>query len=236
VPFWRHRTVRRSSERAELERRIRELQPWYQNIEVAPGVFTKQLGDEAEIFPEADIPAPLWRRIEPDLGDIAGQRVLDIGCNAGYMSFECKKRGAGHVLGIDNDLGATASFIEQARFCRDALQLDVEFEEGTFLDLDPDQTFDLVLFCGVLYHLENWADGLDKLKELVTSPSGRIVLETAIEPVTQTYYEGKAFLGDTATFFVPSVRVLLALLDERGLRPQVVRDLGTRAIVWLTRG
>jgi 2-polyprenyl-3-methyl-5-hydroxy-6-metoxy-1,4-benzoquinol methylase len=218
----------------ELEDRIRELRPWYQNIEVAPGVFTKQLGSDEEIFPEHDIPAPLWRRIEPDLGDIAGRRVLDIGCNAGYMSFECKKRGAGYVLGVDNDLGAGTSFVEQALFCRDALGLDVEFRAGSFFELEPDEPFELVLFCGVLYHLENWADGLDKVRELVRPGSGRVVLETAVEPVTGTYYEGKAYLGDTSSFFVPSTRILLALLHERGFRPQVVRDLGTRAIVFLT--
>lgn len=223
-------------ERRELEDRIRELRPWYQNIEVAPGVFTKKLGSKEEIFPEQDIPAPLWRRIEPALGDITDQRVLDIGCNAGYMSFECKKRGAGHVLGVDNDLGAGTSFIEQALFCRDALGLDVDFQARSFFDLDAEEPFDLVLFCGVLYHLENWADGLDKVSELTRPGTGRVVLETAIEPVTGTYYEGKAYLGDTSSFFVPSTHVLLALLHERGFRPQLVHDLGTRAIVFLTTG
>jgi 2-polyprenyl-3-methyl-5-hydroxy-6-metoxy-1,4-benzoquinol methylase len=215
-----------------LERRARELAPWYQNIEIAPGVFTKRLGDEREIFPDEDIPAPLWRRIEPDLGDIRSQRVLDIGCNAGYMSFECKKLGAAYVLGIDNSLGAPRSFIEQAQFCRGALDLDVDFREESFFAFEPDEPFDVVLFCGVLYHLENWADGLDKLRTLVRPGTGRVVIETAIEPVTQTYYEGKTYLGDTLSFFVPSIRVLLTLLDERGFHAQIVRDIGTRAIVF----
>ena len=221
---------------ADLARRARELAPWYQNIELAPGVFTKQLGDAREIFPDDDIPAPLWRRIEPDLGELHGERVLDIGCNAGYMSFECKRRGAEYVLGIDSDLGAKTSFIDQAEFCRAALGLDVEFRSGSFFELEVDKPFDLVLFCGVLYHLENWADGLDKLKEFVRPGSGRIVIESAVEPVTGTFYAGKAYRGDTQSFFVPSVRVLLALLEERGFRLEVVRNLGTRAIVFTRYG
>ena len=221
---------------ADLARRARELAPWYQNIELAPGVFTKQLGDAREIFPDEDIPAPLWRRIEPDLGELRGDRVLDIGCNAGYMSFECKRRGAAYVLGIDSDLGAETSFIEQAEFCRAVLGLDVEFRAGSFFELEVDEPFDLVLFCGVLYHLENWADGLEKLKEFVRPGSGRIVIETAVEPVTGTFYAGKAYRGDTQSFFVPSVRVLLALLEERGFRVEVVRNLGTRAIVFTRYG
>ena len=216
--------------------RARELGPWYHNIELAPGVFTKQLGDAREIFPDDDIPAPLWRQIEPELGDLRGQRVVDIGCNAGYMSFECKRKGAEYVLGVDNGLGASTSFIVQAEFCREALGLDVEFRAASFLELDVEEPFDLVLFCGVLYHLENWADGLDKLKQLVRPASGRVVIETAVEPVTGTFYAGKAYRGDTQTFFVPSTRVLSTILEERGFRLEAVRDIGTRAIVFARVG
>jgi hypothetical protein len=91
-----------------------------------------------------------------------------------------------------------------------------------------------VLFCGVLYHLENWADALDRVKALAVPGSGQIVLETAIEPVTQTLYGSKDYHGDTLTFFVPSVRVLVAALEERGFRIDVLRDIGTRAIALLT--
>lgn len=117
--------------------------------------------------------------------------MLDIGCNAGYMSFECKKLGADYVLGIDSNLGSDVSFVEQATFCRDALGLDIEFREQSLFEEIPEAPFHVVLFCGVLYHLENWADALDRIKELVLPKTGRIVLETAIEPVTQTLYGGE---------------------------------------------
>ena len=58
-----------------------------------------------------------------------------------------------------------------------------------------------------------------------------IVLETAIEPVTRTTYEGKGYRGDTTRFFVPSIPVLLALLEERGFRVRETVDLGERALV-----
>ena len=218
-----------------LRRRIRELGPWYQNIQVAAGVWTKDLSGDADIFPGEDIPAPLWRLIRSDLpDDLSGHRVLDIGCNAGYMSFECKKLGADYVLGIDSNLGSAVSFVEQARFCRDALGLDVDFREQSMFDEVPEAPFHVVLFCGVLYHLENWADSLDRVRELVARESGRVVLETAIEPVTQTVYDGKKYRGDSLTFFVPSVRLLVVALEERGFRIQVLRDIGTRAIAVLS--
>ena len=72
---------------SEIRRRVTELGPWYQNIDLGQGITTKNLAGEADIFAQHDIPGPLWRAIVPDLGDLAGQNVLDIGCNAfqGYL-------------------------------------------------------------------------------------------------------------------------------------------------------
>ena len=215
-----------------LRRRIEELAPWYQNIELADGISTKDLDGERDIFSGHDIPAPLWRVIAKDLPDLTGQRVLDIGCNAGYMSFAAKRLGAATVLGIDSNLGAGTSFIEQAEFCREALGLDVEFREQSFFDYTPEQPFDLVLFCGVLYHLEDYGSALDKVASFAVPGRGLIVLETAIEPVTLTLPGKQDYRGDTSTYFVPSIPVLLELLRERGFRIEIVRDIGGRAVVF----
>ncbi len=214
----------------ELRRRVDELGPWYQNVDLGGGLTTKNLHGDSDIFSGHDIPGPLWRAIAADLGDLTGQTVLDIGCNAGYMSFEAKRLGAARVLGIDSNLGATTSFLAQAVFCRDVLGLDVEFREASFFDLAP-EPFNVVLFCGVLYHLENWATGLDKLLELC-APGARVVLETAAEPITRTTY-GIGYHGDTTTFFVPSLSVLQVLVRERGFSIEIARDLGTRALLHL---
>jgi len=215
----------------ELRGRIVELGPWYQNIELADGAWTKDLDGTSDIFAGEDIPGPLWRLIERDLPpDLSGHRVLDIGCNAGYMSFAAKRMGADHVLGIDSNLGATRSFVDQAEFCRSVLELDVEFREQSFFDLEAPEQFTLVLFCGVLYHLEDYATALDKVASF-TVPNGSIVIETAIEPITLTFPGDAAYHGDTSTFFVPSVPVLTELVRERGLRIEVVRDIGTRCVV-----
>jgi 2-polyprenyl-3-methyl-5-hydroxy-6-metoxy-1,4-benzoquinol methylase len=217
----------------DIRRRIEQLAPWYQNIELGEGVWTKDLDGERDIFSGHDIPAPLWRVIAKDLPDITGWRVLDIGCNAGYMSFASKRLGAGTVLGVDTNLGAGTSFVEQATFCRDVLGLDVEFREQSFFDVEPEQPFDLVLFCGVLYHLEDYATALDKVKALTVPTHGLVVLETASEPVTMTCPGMAAYNGDTSTYFVPSLAVLLELVRERGFRVEIVRNLGARIVLFM---
>jgi 2-polyprenyl-3-methyl-5-hydroxy-6-metoxy-1,4-benzoquinol methylase len=217
----------------DIQRRIVELAPWYQNIEVSDGVWTKDLDGDRDIFSGHDIPGPLWRAIAKDLPDITGWSVLDVGCNAGYMSFAAKRLGAASVLGLDSNLGAGTSFIDQATFCRDMLGLDVEFREGSFFDFEPEQPFHLVLFCGVLYHLEDYATALDKVKALTVPNNGLIVLETASEPVTLTCPGMSDYRGDTSTYFVPSLSVLLELVRERGFRVEIVRNLGARIVLFM---
>lgn len=218
--------------KTDIRRRIVELAPWYQNLELADGVWTKDLDGDRDIFSGHDIPAPLWRVIAKDLPDITGWRVLDIGCNAGYMSFETKRLGAGSVLGVDSNLGAATSFVDQATFCRDVLGLDVEFREQSFYDVQ-EGPFDLVLFCGVLYHLEDYGRALDAVAALAVPEHGLIVLETAIEPITLTLPGMAGYHGDTSTYFVPSVGVLLELVRERGFRVEIVRNLGARAVLFM---
>src|SRR5207249_2724124 len=124
------------------------------------------------IFPGEDIPGTLWRLIARHLPTtLAGRRVLDIGCNAGYMSFAAKRLGAEYVLGIDTNLGSSSSFIEQAEFCRGVLGLQVDFWEQSLFDFTPQGPFDVVLFCGVLYHLEDFATGLSKVLSLAVPGS-----------------------------------------------------------------
>ncbi|NBO66630.1 MAG: DUF1698 domain-containing protein [Acidobacteria bacterium] len=218
--------------RDEIASRISELRPWYQNVQLPYGLSTKDLDRDADIFSGEDIPAPLWKAVLPLLDDCTGKSILDIGCNAGYMSFETKKLGAKSVLGIDSNLGATVSFLDQAVFCRQALGLDVDFREVSLFDLkEAEAKFDIVLFCGVLYHLENFATGVEKVRSFVHE-GGQVILETASEPITRTTY-GVGYHGDTSTFFVPSPAVLRALVEEYGFIIESQFDLPSRTILSL---
>lgn len=91
------------------------------------------------------------------LPDLSGQRVIDIGCNAGLYSINASLRGASHVLGVDK----SSLFIDQARDVLDIYRRlghpvgEVEFREvgdiNHELGLLDDR--DVLMACAVLYHL-----------------------------------------------------------------------------------
>ena len=111
---------------AELDERV----GWYQDIDLGGGIHTKS----RVLWGEAiDHPRQRWGNIASAVpNDLSGKSVLDIGCNAGYLALEAKKRGADYVSGIDVRDG----YIEQARFCADVLELDVDFQLLSIYDLD----------------------------------------------------------------------------------------------------
>ena len=80
------------------QRTVEALAPWFHNLHLPGGVQT------APRHALGDFPAFKWREIADGWPhDLSGWRALDVGCNAGFYSFELAKRGA-HVLGIDREL------------------------------------------------------------------------------------------------------------------------------------
>ncbi|MGI9115601.1 MAG: TIGR04290 family methyltransferase [Chthoniobacterales bacterium] len=145
-------------ETSDLRRRIDALGPWFQNFSLdgtptAPHHF---LGD---------YPAVKWRKFAHAIpADLTGKTVLDIGCNAGFYSFEMKRRGAERVLAVDYD----ERYLAQARFMAETLGLEVEFQRLSVYDVAQlREKFDVVLFMGVLYHLRHPLLALDLIHEHV---------------------------------------------------------------------
>ena len=143
----------------QIEERVRSLGPWFHNmslrgVQTAPEHF---LGD---------YPALKWRNFEHAIPkDLTGKSVLDIGCNAGFYAMEMKRRGASRVLGIDSD----DDYLSQARFAAEVNELDIEFARMNVYDVPTlRETFDVVIFMGVLYHLRHPLLALDLLHDHVT--------------------------------------------------------------------
>jgi tRNA (mo5U34)-methyltransferase len=144
---------------SEIEQRVRSLGQWFHNLDLhgvktAPDHF---LGD---------YPNVKWQKFAHAIpADLTGRSVLDIGCNAGFYSIEMKKRGAARVVGLDSD----EVYLNQARFAAEVSGYpDIEFRNLSVYDVGQlGETFDVVIFMGVLYHLRHPLLALDTLYETV---------------------------------------------------------------------
>lgn len=214
-----------------LNGEIVRLGPWFHNLRL-PGGF-----ETAPDHPLGDFPTFKWEQLAPALPeDLRGCRALDIGCNAGFYSFELAKRGA-DVVGMDHDL----HYLAQARWARSRLGLDdrVELRHlGVYDVARMSESFDLVLFMGVLYHLRYPMLALDLVAERVR---GTLVLQTLTMPdeerigappdlslddramLQEPGWPTMAFVehqmaGDQTNWWVPNAAAVEAMLRTAGMR------------------
>ncbi|MCW8873654.1 MAG: tRNA 5-methoxyuridine(34)/uridine 5-oxyacetic acid(34) synthase CmoB [Xanthomonadales bacterium] len=158
-----------------------------------------------------------WARIAPHI-DLAGARVLDIGCGNGYYGLRMLGAGAGLVVGID----PTVLFVMQWLACRHfggdlanfVLPLGVE-------ELPPGPAgFDTVLSMGVLYHRRDPRQHLSQLKTLLR-PGGTLVLESLVLPPGQEedlLLPAGRYARMPNVWAVPGTARLTGWLLEAGLR------------------
>ena len=155
-----------------IDAEIDALAPWFHNLHLPDGTQT------APGHPFGDFPAFKWREIAPHVPrDLSGWRVLDVGCNAGFYSFELARRGA-EVTAIDVD----PHYLRQARWAAEKLGLAdrVAFRRMAVHELArDDETYDLVWFMGVLYHLRHPLLALDILRRKTRR---RLVVQTMTMP------------------------------------------------------
>ena len=97
-------------------------------------------------------------------GTLAGKRVLDLGCNAGYWSLKAIENGCDYLLGID----ARDMHVQQANFVFETLGVEkhrYQFISANVLEIDLQAFgyFDIVLFLGLLYHISKPVELMEKI-------------------------------------------------------------------------
>jgi len=213
-------------------REIAELGPWFHNLHLPDGSQT------APGHALGDFPAFKWKEIAPHLpADLTGWTALDIGCNAGFYTFQLAQRGA-RVTGIDVE----PLFLQQAEWAAGefGLRHRVSFERRQVYDLaGMHEKYDLVLFMGVFYHLRYPMLGLDLVAEKVqrlmlfqtlTMPGNAVFEETTVdrdiddrEAFNHPGWPKMAFIehqfsGDPTNWWAPNHAACEAMLRSSGLR------------------
>lgn len=199
---------------------IAALGHWFHNLHLPDGTQT------APHHALGDFPACKWQQLREHIPqDLSGWTVLDVGCNAGFYSFELAKRG-GQVTGIDHD----PHYLAQARWAarQYGVEARVTFRQMQVYDLaQTEERFDLVLLMGAFDHLRYPTLALDIVAQRttrllvlpsLTMPGKAVCAETAglaSEP---------HFAGDPTNGWAPTQTCIEALLHAS--RMQVAKTIG----------
>jgi tRNA (mo5U34)-methyltransferase len=213
---------------SRIEQRVRDLGEWFHNINLN-GVFT------APNHSLGDYPSTKWQTFAHAIpADLRGKSVLDVGCNAGFYSFEMKRRGADRVLGIEPN----ETYLEQARFAAEVTGAEIEVRQLSVYDVaDLGEKFDIVLFLGVLYHLRHPQLAIDLLRQHVVKDllvvQSMLRGDPEVEPLEPDYpfaetevfnrpgfpklhFIEKDYAGDRTNWWIPNDACLQAMLRSAG--------------------
>lgn len=189
-----------------MEDTVDSLAPWFYAFDLGPlGRTVSAL--PVEVLPIHDTRLEMVNRavdriFTPD--ELRESVCLDVGCHEGYYAIALARRGARRVVGLD----VRAENLRKARFVAAALGLsDIEFREGNAEQIGSETTgtFDLTLFLGILYHLEN---PMLCLRNLASVTKRACIVETqVIEEVA-----GETEWG--SRMWKQPYRGMLALIDE----------------------
>ena len=189
----------------EAQLRIGELGPWFYEFDLG------QYGRTTSDLPPDVLPIHATRLAlveqavdEHFRGRFNQIRCLDIGCHEGFYSVAMARKGLSKVHGID----VRPSSLEKARFVADALGLsNIVYEERDCENLESAAPYELCLFLGVLYHLENPMLCLRNISRLTSEVC---IVETQVIDEVEGYAEWGA------KDWTRPYHGILALIDESG--------------------
>ena len=158
-----------------------------------------------------------WDRIEPALGELAGKRILDVGCGNGYYMFRAASQNPELVLGLDPSVPFYLLFEMVQRF----LQLPhMQYDRLGCENLNLfDRCFDLALCMGVLYHQRNPVQILRDLRNSLLVGGRAIVESQSIDGEgSMALFPEDRYAKARNVYFVPTKDCLVNWVRRAGFK------------------
>jgi tRNA (mo5U34)-methyltransferase len=196
---------------------------WYHNIYLGNGVHTAGRGHHEDVWDHFSKALP---------ASFSGLSVLDVGTNAGYFALQAKVRSARHVVGTE----FVQIFLDQAEAIRQIWGAEIDYRLLDAHDVAKlGQTFDIVVFAGILYHLKNPLQVIEDLGKMCTDailletefiaddPRNCLVVRQGVPAEPQVTHKGvMKFLettelnGDPTNWWVPDTECVMGMLRTAG--------------------
>jgi tRNA (mo5U34)-methyltransferase len=186
---------------------------WFHSIDLGNALITDGVIDVARSLRQYQLPA-----------DLTGKTFLDIGAWDGAFSFEAERRGAKRVLATDWFIWKGMGWGSKLGFetARRALHSKVEDLTIDVYDLYPQTIgkWDVVLFAGVLYHLQNPRLALERVASVTRE---LLIVETAIDfrfcsrPAI-AFYPDRELNDDPTNWCAPNISALTGMLQSCGFK------------------
>jgi ubiquinone/menaquinone biosynthesis C-methylase UbiE len=191
----------------QIQQGITDLGPWFYRFEFGGGLQTTPAIPESVV----DIFETRRRMVAGAVDAHFGSRIseidcVDIGCHEGFYSLAMANQGVKHVTAVD----ARPENLKRARFVADAMGVsNISYSNGRVETLAADQgrTFDLTLFLGVLYHVE---DPMRCLRQVAAVTRELCVIET------QVVDEVAGFSEWGSREWTRPYQGIIAVIDETG--------------------
>jgi len=156
-----------------------------------------------------------WQRVLPELPDLTGKVIADIGCNNGYYMFRMAASKPRLVLGFEPSV--------QHYYCFKALnsmagksELDIDLLGIEQLNLF-ETCFDVVFLMGIIYHRPS---PIDTLRDILFAlkPGGSLIVESQAIPgnAPLALFPDGTFAKVPGTYFVPTGSCLCNWMKKAG--------------------
>ena len=197
-----------------LERALQDLHPWRK------GPF-EILGTHIETEWRSDWK---WDRVSPEISDLKGRLVLDVGSGSGYHCWRMLGAGAEFVLGIE----LMVHYVEQFRLCKQLYgPAPIHVLPLGFENIPVRMgVFDTVFSMGLLYHRKAPIQHLEDLKDSLR-PGGEVVLDTLVVegPLHHVLVPDGRYAQMRNVWFLPSVETLRHWMIRAGFEQCRVVDV-----------